>query len=101
MIRLLFRHPMQVQKSAPEYLALVRDAGFRVEPAQVSYPYLWWSREDLGIGERWFGIAPPPAPQREETLINLVAVKPDRPSSVDVRAAVDVDLAAADVARQV
>lgn len=74
LIRLLFRHPMEVQKSAPEYLALVRSAGFRVEPAQVSFPYLWWSREDLGIGERWFGIAPPA--EREETLINLVAVKP-------------------------
>ncbi len=74
MIRLLFRHPMQVQKSAPEYLALVRSAGFRVEPAQISLPYLWWSREDLGIAERWFGIAPPA--DREETLINLVAVKP-------------------------
>lgn len=101
MIRLLFRHPMQVQKSAPEYLALVRNAGFRVEPAQVSYPYLWWSREDLGIGERWFGLTPPPQQQREETLINLVAVKPARPPSVDVRAAIDVDLAASDVARQV
>jgi len=74
MIRLLFRHPMEVQKSAPEYLALVRTAGFRVEPSQVSFPYLWWSREDLGIGERWFGVAP--AADREETLINLVAVKP-------------------------
>jgi ubiquinone/menaquinone biosynthesis C-methylase UbiE len=74
MIRLLVRHPMHVQKSASEYLALVQHAGFRVEPAQVSYPYLWWSREDLGIGERWFGI--PPRADREETLINLVAVKP-------------------------
>ena len=74
MIRVLFRHPMEVQKSAPEYLDLVRTAGFRVEPAQVSFPYLWWSREDLGIGERWFGVAP--AADREETLINLVAVQP-------------------------
>ena len=48
--------------------------GVRREPAQVSYPYLWWSREDLGIFERWLGIAPPGV--REETLINLVAVKP-------------------------
>jgi ubiquinone/menaquinone biosynthesis C-methylase UbiE len=74
MIRLLFRHPMEVQKSAEEYLGLVRRAGFRVEPSQISYPYLWWSREDLGIAERWFGIAP--SRKREETLINLVAVKP-------------------------
>ena len=73
-IRLLFRHPMDVQKSADEYLALVRGAGFQVSPESISYPYLWWSREDLGIAERWFGVQPPA--QREETLINLVAVKP-------------------------
>jgi ubiquinone/menaquinone biosynthesis C-methylase UbiE len=98
LIRLLFRHPMDVQKSAHEYLALVRGVGFNVEPAQVSYPYLWWSREDLGIGERWFGIAPPI--EREETLINLVATKPVSPS-MDMAAAIDVDLAARHVARQV
>lgn len=73
-IRLLFRHPMEVQKTAEEYLALVRAAGFRVEARQVSYPYLWWSREDLGVFERWFGVTPPR--EREETLINLAAVKP-------------------------
>jgi ubiquinone/menaquinone biosynthesis C-methylase UbiE len=73
-IRALFRHPMQVQKTAPEYLALVRGAGFEVPDAQVSYPYLWWSREDLGLAERLLKIRPPA--QREETLINLVATKP-------------------------
>jgi ubiquinone/menaquinone biosynthesis C-methylase UbiE len=73
-IRLLFRHPMEVQKTAAEYLALIRGAGFEVRPEAISYPYLWWSREDLGIMERWFGIAP--AAQREETLVNLAAVKP-------------------------
>jgi ubiquinone/menaquinone biosynthesis C-methylase UbiE len=74
-IRLLFRHPMDVQKTAGEYLALIRGAGFEVKPEAISCPFLWWSREDLGIAERWFGIAPPPPPQREETLINLAAVK--------------------------
>jgi ubiquinone/menaquinone biosynthesis C-methylase UbiE len=73
-IRLLFRHPMNVQKTAGEYLALVRNAGFNVEERSISYPFLWWSREDLGIFERWFRIKPPS--EREETLINLVAVKP-------------------------
>jgi len=73
MIRLLFRHPMDVQKSAPEYLALIRDAGFDVPETAVSYPYLWWSRKDLGILERFFGIKP--SPDREETLLNLVATK--------------------------
>ncbi len=76
MIKLLFRHPMDVQKTADEYLALIRDTGFEVEEQSISYPFLWWSREDLGILENWFGITPTPAPQREETLINLVATKP-------------------------
>ena len=73
-IRLLFRHPMDVQKTAAEYLQLVRDAGFQVGEERVSYPYLWWSRPDLGALQRWFGIQPPA--NREETLINLVALKP-------------------------
>lgn len=73
-IRALFRHPMHVQRSAPEYLEMLRAAGLVVRETAVSYPYLWWSRPDLGILERWFGIAPPA--DREETLLNLVAVKP-------------------------
>ncbi|WP_296358242.1 class I SAM-dependent methyltransferase [Ramlibacter sp.] len=73
-IRALFRHPMDVQRSAPEYLHMIRRAGFVVPEGAVSYPYLWWSRGDLGVLERWFGVAPPP--DREETLLNLVALKP-------------------------
>jgi ubiquinone/menaquinone biosynthesis C-methylase UbiE len=72
-IRLLFRHDMTVQKSAPEYLAMIRTAGFTVDERSISYPYLWWSRADLGIRERWFGIEP--AEGHEETLINLVAMR--------------------------
>lgn len=74
MIRLLFRHPMDVQRSADEYLAMIRAAGFDVPERAISYPYLWWSRNDLGLLERWFGITPPKV--REETLLNCVAVKP-------------------------
>ena len=73
MIRLLFRHPMEVQRSAEEYLAMVRAAGFVIPEASVSLPYLWWSRWDLGTFE-WFGF---PLPKnREETLVNAVAWKP-------------------------
>lgn len=72
-IRILFRHPMHVQKTAEEYLALIRQAGFIVPPERISYPYLWWSRSDIGFFE-WLGFKP--KPNREETLINLVAVKP-------------------------
>jgi len=72
-IRVLFRHPMEVQKTAAEYLAIIRNAGFDVPPERVSMPYLWWSRPDIGFLE-WIGM---PVPQtREETLVNAVAVKP-------------------------
>ena len=72
-IRILFRHPMDAQRSAPEYLAMIGNAGFEIRPRSVSYPYLWWSRPDFAIMERWFGFEPPA--NREETLINLVAIR--------------------------
>ncbi|WP_031434681.1 class I SAM-dependent methyltransferase [Methylomarinum vadi] len=72
-IRLLFRHPMDVQKTSEQYLALIQATGFSVAPETISKPYLWWSRWDLGICE-FFGFHP--SQQREETLLNLVATKP-------------------------
>jgi ubiquinone/menaquinone biosynthesis C-methylase UbiE len=72
-ICLLFRHEMSVQRSADEYLSMIRAAGFLVPENSISYPYLWWSRSDLGISEKIFRIAPPKI--RTETLLNLVAVK--------------------------
>ena len=75
-IRLLFRHPMHVQKSAEGYLELIRDSGFAFGPQNVSYPYLWWSRaKDFGLLERWHIKVPPPPGKRKETLINVVGVK--------------------------
>jgi ubiquinone/menaquinone biosynthesis C-methylase UbiE len=74
-IRLLFRHPMDVQRTAGEYMDMVRAQGFRFGAANVSFPYLWWSRSDLGAFE-FFGFPVPAQGQREETLINLVATKP-------------------------
>lgn len=71
-IRLLFRHPMAVQKTADEYLALIRQTGFQLTPESISTPYLWWSRPDAGALE-WFGFKIPE--HREETLLNLVAIK--------------------------
>jgi ubiquinone/menaquinone biosynthesis C-methylase UbiE len=72
-IRLLFRHPMDVQRTAPEYTAMIRQAGFDLPDSRISLPYLWWSRADLGFMEK-IGF---PVPQnREETLINAVAIKP-------------------------
>jgi SAM-dependent methyltransferase len=71
-IRLLFRHPMAVQKSAGEYLGFLRGAGFDVRSDGVSTPYLWWSRPDIGVLE-WLG-RPVRAP-KEPTLLNVVATR--------------------------
>jgi len=75
-IRLLFRHPAHSQRSAAEYVSMVRKHGFAVPSSCVSYPYTWWSRTDIGLREAILGTPPPPHGQRRETLINLVAVKP-------------------------
>ena len=76
-IRWLFRHPMHVQKSAAQYLDMIRRQGFEFSPQNVSYPYLWWSRStDFGLLERFGLRRPKPFGQREETLVNVVARKP-------------------------
>ncbi|MGQ2964387.1 class I SAM-dependent methyltransferase [Methylophilus sp.] len=72
-IRLLFRHPMEVQRTADEYAAIIRNAGFSLPPERISLPFLWWSRPDCGMLE-WLGFSVPQ--ERKETLINAVAVKP-------------------------
>jgi ubiquinone/menaquinone biosynthesis C-methylase UbiE len=76
-IRWFFRHPMHVQKSADEYMAMLRARGFVFDESNVSLPYLWWSRsKDFGLLERWGIKAPPPPGEREETLVNVAARKP-------------------------
>jgi len=74
-IRLLFRHPMEVQRTADEYVAMIRQAGFDLPDSRISTPFLWWSRPDAGFFE-WIGRPVPPKGQREETLVNAVAIKP-------------------------
>lgn len=76
-IRWFFRHPMHVQKSAEQYLQMLRDQGFGFAAHNVSYPYLWWSRaKDFGLLERLKLISPKRFGEREETLVNVVARKP-------------------------
>ena len=72
-IRLLFCHPLDKQRSAAEYVAMISASGFNISQASISYPYLWWSRSDFALMENLFGVAP--AGNREETLINLVAIR--------------------------
>jgi ubiquinone/menaquinone biosynthesis C-methylase UbiE len=79
-IRWLFRHPMHVQKSAEQYLNMLRCQGFEFTKRNVSYPYLWWSRaKDFGLLERWGLSKPKPVGQRNETLVNVAARKPLEP----------------------
>ncbi|MGV2288932.1 class I SAM-dependent methyltransferase [Trinickia sp. YCB016] len=74
-IRLLFRHPMHVQKSADGYLDMIRQGGFTFGANNVSLPYLWWSRaKDFGLFER-LGLHRPQPGKRRETLVNVAAVK--------------------------
>jgi ubiquinone/menaquinone biosynthesis C-methylase UbiE len=76
-IRWFFRHPMDVQKTADEYLEMLRRHGFVFGAENVSFPYLWWSRsKDFGLMERWGLRSPPPPGQREETLVNAAVRKP-------------------------
>jgi ubiquinone/menaquinone biosynthesis C-methylase UbiE len=75
-IRLLFRHPMHVQKSADGYLEMLRARGFVFAAPNVSLPYLWWSRaNDFGLLER-LGLYRPKPGKRRETLVNVAARKP-------------------------
>jgi ubiquinone/menaquinone biosynthesis C-methylase UbiE len=82
-IRWLFRHPMQVQKSAKQYLGMLSAQGFQFADHNVSYPYLWWSRaRDFGLLER-FGICRAKAfGQRRETLVNAAVRKSHEPGAV-------------------
>lgn len=72
-IKILFRHPMDVQKTDSEYLQLLEDSGFVTRPESISRPYLWWSRMDLGLLEK---LGKKISEDREETLVNVVAYRP-------------------------
>lgn len=76
-IKFLFRHPMSVQKTDLEYIDLITESGFIVKPESISRPFLWWSLPDLGLLS-YFGLkAKEIEGEREETMVNLVACKPN------------------------
>lgn len=72
-VRLLFRHPKNVQKSADEYVELVKSHGFTIldEDIQISRP--WWSRGDYGV-TKLLGL---PQRPKEPTEVLMIARKPD------------------------
>ena len=71
-IRLLFRHPMHVQRSAREYVEMLLRAGFTFEASRISTPYLWWSRPALGAFD-WLGRLT--RVEREQTLLNVAGTR--------------------------
>lgn len=72
-VRLLFRHPMVVQKTASQYIELVQSVGFEVGEGDLKASTPWWSRRDLGLAEK-LGISGKQSPDITEVLI--VARKP-------------------------
>ena len=51
-VRLLFRHPPNVQHGAAGYLALLRESGFDFDREATSTPDPFWARPDFGLRER-------------------------------------------------
>lgn len=72
-VRLLFRHPNEVQKTAAEYQQLVRAAGFTFGPGHVATSVPFWTLADWGFARR-LGWRPRSAP--EPTQLVMVAFKP-------------------------
>lgn len=69
-VQWLFRHPNHVQKSAAEYQALVRQAGFEFGPENVRTSVPYWSRADWGLLRKlgWRS-----ARAEEPTQVNIAA----------------------------
>lgn len=76
-IRFLFRHPAASQRSAAEFLAMMRYAGFAFDEHNLQFPYLWWSRTTFkGLLEILHLRPTPPRGARRETLVYAAVTKP-------------------------
>lgn len=71
-VRALFRHRADTQRTAPAYLELVRAAGFEFGAEDVANPDPFWSRSDLGLRE-WLGW------EREAAELQVIARHADLP----------------------
>jgi SAM-dependent methyltransferase len=75
-VRLLFRHPMEAQHSAAEFLALLRAHGFAFDEKNVAERAPWWSLPDLGVARRLGRARCAP----ETTLICVAATRGSAPA---------------------
>lgn len=76
-IRCLFRHPAASQRSAAEFLAMIRYAGFAFDERNLQFPYLWWSRTTCkGLLEILHLRPTPSRGARKETLVYAAITKP-------------------------
>ena len=73
LVRLLFRHPMKSQKTAEEYIELLRSIGFHIDAHHIKTSSPWWSHQDFGLLEK-IGFSR----QKTITEMLLVARKPNR-----------------------
>lgn len=72
-VRMFFRHPMEVQKSAEEYIALLEATGFEIHPDEIVRPFPFWARPDIGL----FEVLGRPVPEQHNTpLICALARRP-------------------------
>jgi SAM-dependent methyltransferase len=71
-VRLLFRHPRGVQRSADGYRELLRATGFAFERESTSTPDPFWARPDFGLRER-LGLRPAAG---EAPEVQVVARRP-------------------------
>ena len=72
-VRLLFRHPDEVQRTAAEYQQLVRNAGFVFGPQHVHTDTPFWSLSDWGLRQK---LGWKRSKDAEPTEITMVAFKP-------------------------
>jgi len=75
-VRVLFRHPADVQRSVDGYLELLRASGFSFDQTSVSTPDPFWSRPDFGLRE-WLGR--PTRRTGEPRLVYVAAVNTREP----------------------
>jgi SAM-dependent methyltransferase len=78
-VRWFFRHPPGVQRSAAEFQALVREAGFEFDAARdVRTSTPWWSLWDFGFTRRLGLVRSPPEPTELLLVARKAAVTPAR-----------------------